>query len=81
MLTPSPDHPLRKWRKSQGLTLEQAASRIGTSRQVWSDWERRRRRPSPALMPKVRAVTGGAISADDFFPSQDLPGEGRLKAA
>ena len=67
------EHPLRKWRKSQGLTLETAASRIGTSRQVWSDWERWRRRPGPALMPKVRELTGGAISADDFFPSQSEP--------
>ena len=76
-----PDHPLREWRKAKGLPLEQAASRIGTSRQVWSDWERRRRRPSPTLMPKVRDLTGGAVGADDFFPSQDAPGEARLKAA
>jgi len=61
------EHPLRKWRKSKGLTLEQAASRIGTSRQVWSDWERRRRRPGATLMPKVREATG--LPADIFFPA------------
>ncbi|WP_310532533.1 helix-turn-helix transcriptional regulator [Novosphingobium sp.] len=63
------DHPLRKWRKAEGLTLEQAASRVGTVRQVWSDWERGRRRPSGDFMPKVRDLTGGKVTADDFFPS------------
>lgn len=63
------DHPLRKWRKSKELTLEEAAALVGTSRQVWSDWERWRRRPSVNFMPKVRAATGGEVTADDFFPS------------
>ena len=62
-------HPLRKWRIAKGLTLEACASEIGTSRQVWSDWERGRRRPDAKFMPKVRELTGGAVSADDFFPS------------
>lgn len=65
------EHPLRKWRKSKGLTLEAAARQVGTSRHVWSDWERGRRRPSPNFMPKVRELTGGWITADHFFPSKD----------
>ncbi len=65
------EHPLRKWRKSKGLTLEECAENIGTSRQVWSDWERRRRRPSRTLMPRVRAFTKGEVSADDFYPEDD----------
>lgn len=68
MLETVPEHPLRQWRKSKGLTLEQASSRIGTSRQVWCDWERGRRRPGPKLMPKVREATG--LPADIFYPSQ-----------
>ena len=63
------EHPLRKWRKSKGLTLEAAAALVGTSRHVWSDWERARRRPNQNFMPKVRNATGGAVNADDFFPS------------
>jgi transcriptional regulator with XRE-family HTH domain len=62
------DHPLRAWRKRQGLTMDVCAARCGTSRQVWSDWELGRRRPGKRLMPQVRAFTGGEISADDFFP-------------
>lgn len=64
----APDHPLRTWRKAAGLTLEAAAEKVGTSRQVWSDWERGRRRPDANFMPKVRAVTEGKVSADDFYP-------------
>lgn len=64
-------HPLRKWRKAKGWTLEKCAAEVGTSRHVWSDWERGRRRPNNHYMPKVRELTGGAVSADDFFPSYD----------
>lgn len=66
------EHPLRKWRKDEGLTLEAAAAMVGTSRHVWSDWERWRRRPNHHFMPKVREVTGGKVTADDFFPSLDV---------
>jgi transcriptional regulator with XRE-family HTH domain len=65
MTRKAPDHPLRKWRKIKGYTLEEAATLVGTSRQVWSDWERGRHRPGTLLMPKVRAVTG--LSADIFY--------------
>lgn len=67
----TPEHPLRKWRKGKGWTLEKAARAVGTSRQVWSDWERGRRRPDRHFMPKVRELTGGVITADHFFPSFD----------
>jgi len=65
------EHPLRKWRKAKGWTLERCASAIGTSRQVWSDWERGAHKPGALLMPKVRELTGGAVTADHFFPNQD----------
>lgn len=64
------EHPLRQWRKAAGLTLEHCARAIGTSRHVWSDWERRRRRPNRRLMPKVREFTGGAVTADHFYPAE-----------
>lgn len=68
MAQTSLDHPLRKWRKDQQLTLEAAAAKVGTSRQVWSDWERGRRRPDGHFMPKVRTLTGGKVTADHFYP-------------
>jgi transcriptional regulator with XRE-family HTH domain len=78
MTRKAPDHPLRKWRKIKGYTLEEAATLVGTSRQVWSDWERGRHRPGTLLMPKVRAVTG--LSADIFYaaaPRKSGIGHGR----
>ena len=71
MVQDATEHPLRKWRKTKGLTLAAAAALVGTSRHVWSDWERWRRRPSKNFMPKVRAATSGMVTADDFFPSQN----------
>lgn len=65
---PTGEHPLRSWRKGAGLKLAEAAERVGTSRQVWHDWEAGRRRPSAAFMPKVRTLTG--LSADSFFAEQ-----------
>ncbi len=61
-------HPLRVWRQSQGITLAAAAEQIGTSRQVWGEWERGCHRPGPTLMPKLRALTSGVITADSFYP-------------
>lgn len=66
------EHPLRRWRKRKGFTLEQCAGEVGTSRQVWSDWERGRRRPNDTFMPKVRNFTAGEITADHFFPDKDM---------
>ena len=54
-----------------GFTLEHCAGEVGTSRQVWSDWERGRRRPDKKFLPRVRDFTNGKVTADDFFPSLD----------
>lgn len=65
-------HPLRKWRVSNGLTLEAAAEQVGTSRQVWSDWERGRRRPSQSLMIEIYTLTGGNVVPNDFYDLPDI---------
>lgn len=65
------EHKLRKWRKAKGLTLDECAQAIGTTRPVWHNWEMGKRRPGGAYMPLLRDFTQGEVSADDFFPSQD----------
>lgn len=65
-------HPLQKWRKAKGLTLDQAAKEVGTVRQVWSDWERGRRRPGEELMKEVYRFTDGVITPNDFYDLPDL---------
>lgn len=72
MVNAANEHPLRTWRKSKGLTLDAAAKSIGTVRQVWSDWERGRRRPGSNYMPLVREITGGAVNADSFYPQSPV---------
>lgn len=59
---------LRRWRESEGKTQEECAASVGTTRQVWSDWERGRRIPSKPFMPRVIALTGGQVQAGDFYP-------------
>lgn len=65
------DHPLRRWRLSEGLTLEAAAARVGTTRPVWHSWETGKRIPNTVFMPRIRQTTGAKVTADDFFPSFD----------
>lgn len=73
MVTGVEEHPLRKWRKARGLTLDQAAQKVGTVRQMWSDWERGRRRPGEELMKEVYRVTEGLITPNDFYDLPALP--------
>lgn len=71
MTDPVPVHPLRSWRLSKDLTLDAAAAKVGTTRQVWHAWETGRRTPSRTFMPKVLALCGGEVSGDDFFCGLD----------
>ena len=63
------DHPLRKWRKAKGFTLEHCAQAVGTSRPVWHAWETGKRRPDATFLPRVREFTGGEVGGDAFFPN------------
>lgn len=62
---------LRRWRETEAKTQGACAAKVGTTRQVWSDWERGRRVPSKSFMPKVVALTGGVVQAGDFYPQLD----------
>lgn len=68
---PAPEHPLRRWRKREGLTLDHCAKAVGTTRPVWHAWETGKRRPDGKFLPRVRDFTGGEVGADAFFPSPD----------
>lgn len=67
--SPGDEHPLRKWRKKKGFTLEYCAGEVGTTRPVWHAWETGKRRPDTTFMPRVREFTRGAVAADAFFPN------------
>jgi len=59
------------------LTLDQAAKEVGTVRQMWSDWERGRRRPGEEFMQEVYRVTDGLITPNDFYDLPELPAKKR----
>lgn len=65
------NHPLRRWRKSQGLTTQQAAELFGVSRAAILSYESGRREPKPAVRVRIREATGGAVTADDFLPARE----------
>jgi transcriptional regulator with XRE-family HTH domain len=68
-------HPLRDWRRRQQprLTMDAAASAVGTTRQTWYDWEIGRRIPDRSYMPKIYRFTRGAVTANDFYFPYGLP--------
>lgn len=58
------NHPLKKWRDTHGIGLDELAGRCGTSKASLSRIESRKQMPSMALIEKLKGETG--LSADDF---------------
>jgi transcriptional regulator with XRE-family HTH domain len=48
---------VKRWRIREGLTQEQAAKRIGVSRQAWSFYERMECKPRPKHLRELSRVT------------------------
>ena len=57
---------LHDWRKREGLTLEQVAEKIGCSGATVSRLERHLQTPSLALANKLRLLTEGQVTPNDF---------------
>jgi transcriptional regulator with XRE-family HTH domain len=67
------DHPLRRWRIAEGLSLTQAAKRIGVPKSAWCAWEYGRAIPNRAYMTQLRCLTGNKIDANSFyFPKEKV---------
>ena len=62
------EHPLRRWRLKQRLTLAALAERVGVDLSNLARYERGERTPRPAVLARIRDVTGGAVTANDFLP-------------
>lgn len=65
---------LRAWRERQGLTLEQAADRLGrlidhpVTRSMFYSWESGDKLPGQAFMVGLVALCGGELLVEDFYP-------------
>lgn len=61
---------LRDWREAQMLTQQALAKNLGCAQATVHRWETGHRRPHPHQMIRIVAITGGAVTANDFY---DLP--------
>ena len=66
-------HPHRLFREKSKLSQEELAERIGVSKASVSRWESRARIPEPRLWERIREVTGGEVTANDFTPAAASP--------
>lgn len=63
------NHPLRAWRQSKGLTLQQVGRLLDIDTVTVSNYENGRRVPRPHIMARIESVTLRAVTASDFLPS------------
>lgn len=71
-------HPLDSWRLARGWTLEALAATLEVSTAAVSRYINGRRRPDPAVMQRIFALTEGAVAPNDFYRlPKNANGEGR----
>lgn len=61
------NHPLRSYRESHGISLDNLAASVGASKASLSRIETRLQTPSLGLVERIVGVSGGALNANDFF--------------
>ena len=68
------EHPLRAWRTKQGLSRLELALQVGCHAQTIVKWEARERFPRPEHLKRIADITGGTITANDFFNANFVTG-------
>lgn len=61
------NHPLRRYRERNDITLEQLARKANTSAPSLSRIEKRKQAPSLALIARLIKACKGAVTAHDFL--------------
>jgi len=65
---------------NQKITYEAFGQTVGASAFGVGKWARGTRMPRPDMLSKIKAATGGAVTADDFLTSEEpqaVPSEAR----
>jgi transcriptional regulator with XRE-family HTH domain len=62
------EHPLKRYRLKHGLTLDDIAEQVGTSPATISRVENRKQAASWGLVAKLKEITKGIVTPDDFLP-------------
>jgi DNA-binding XRE family transcriptional regulator len=71
--TPPADHPLRAWRIQHGLSQDRLAVRVDTSKATISRVEAGLLDPTFALLRRIIAATGGAVTAEAIIAWKPPP--------
>src|SRR6185295_3994474 len=66
-------HPLARWRKDHDKTLADLAGKAGCAVSHLSQIESGKTNPSLKLIARLQSITGGALKAEDFMPSEGAP--------
>lgn len=59
---------LRDWRKSKGYTQLTLGRALGVHQTTIASWEAGAKVPGRTLMAKLRKLSEGQVTADDFYP-------------
>ena len=54
-------HPLKAYRESRDLSLEQMATQLGVKKSTIWRWENGKRRPEDKYLPVISRLTGASI--------------------
>jgi transcriptional regulator with XRE-family HTH domain len=72
---------LAAYLKDTDQTYRQFAAKLGCDAAQVNRWANGRRSPTLEMCARIRAATGGRVSADDFLPDECLPrGDGQVAA-
>ena len=69
------DMRLSEYLSREGMGEAAFAARIGMSAKAVQHWIQGDRTPRPEQMQKILTSTGGAVTPNDFFASQQVPNE------
>ncbi|WP_109613526.1 helix-turn-helix domain-containing protein [Pseudaminobacter salicylatoxidans] len=77
-------HPLKIWRKANGLSTIEVGRRLGCTRQTVCRYEAGTRIPERSVLDRIIIMTGGSVTANDWVgtqASQVLSGQSADKEA
>lgn len=57
---------LKKWRKDNAITQDDAAARIQSTQGAWTSWERGVRAPDLIFAFAIEKLTGGEVTAESW---------------
>jgi transcriptional regulator with XRE-family HTH domain len=63
---------LREWRRQKGMTLADVGALIGVSAVTVCRWEKDKALPKWPNMAALTEASGGAVQANDFYPTAEV---------